>query len=48
MTIVGAIIGQIRKHVTKENLHNIWEKIWGKDAPPAEDLFPDDLYYHLL
>lgn len=44
MTIVGAIIGQIRKHVTKENLHNIWEKIWGKDAPPAEDLFPDDLY----
>ena len=44
MTIVETIIRQIRKHVTKENLHNIWEKIWGKDAPPAEDLFPDDLY----
>ena len=26
------------------NLHNIWQKIWGKDIPPAEDLFPDDLY----
>lgn len=41
---IEEIIRQIRKYVTKEKLHNIWEKIWGKDAPPAEDLFPDDLY----
>lgn len=44
MPIIEEIIRQIRKYVTKEKLHNIWEKIWGKDAPPAEDLFPDDLY----
>ena len=44
MPIIEEIIRQIRKYTTKENLHNIWEKIWGKDVPPAEDLFPEDLY----
>lgn len=45
---IKKLYGLVKKLFTKENLKSLWIKIWGKDAPPAEELFPDDIYayYH--
>lgn len=45
---IKKLYGLVKKLLTKENLKSLWIKIWGKDAPPAEELFPDDIYayYH--
>lgn len=39
---------KIKKIFTKDFFKNIWTKIWGEDVPPAEELYPDDLYNNYL